>query len=58
MYSKGQIKPIADWRAVDFPPKMNNLVLFAFLHFMEKKQIWLFVLWENLQRAQTAFGFM
>ena len=30
--TKGQIKPIADWCAVDLPPKpTNEFVLFAFL---------------------------
>ena len=36
--TKGQIKPKADWRAVDSPKKQTNeFVLFAFLLFMANK---------------------
>ena len=48
---KGQIKPEADWGAVDSPKKRTNS--FVFLLWKEKqknKQIRLFVFWENLQR--------
>ena len=38
MYSKGQIKPKADWRAIDSPKKRpNKFVLFDFLLFRAKK---------------------
>ena len=38
MTPKGQIKPKADWHAVDSPKKqMNEFVLFAFLLFTANK---------------------
>ena len=47
-FAKGQIKPKADWRAVDSPKKQRtNLVFFA----ERQKQICSFVFLENLQRA-------
>ena len=47
---KGQIKPKADWRAVDSPKKRTNeFLLFAFLLFTAKET--LLVFWENLRRA-------
>ena len=40
VYTKGQIKPKADWRAVDSPKKRTNeFVLFAFLLFTANKSI-------------------
>ena len=59
-FCKGQIKPKADWCTVDFPKKRTNkFVQFAFLLITaKKKQICKFVLWENLRRARTAFGFI
>ena len=55
---KGQIKPKADWCAVDTPKKqMNEFVLFVFLLFTAKKTN-LFVFRENLRRANSAFGFI
>ena len=59
--TKGEIKPKADWRAVDFSKKRtNNFVLFALLFgfSQQTKQIRLFVFWENLWRANPAFGFI
>ena len=56
---KGQIKPKADWRAVDSPKKrMNEFVLFAFCFSQKAKHIHFFVFCENLLQAQTAFGFI
>ena len=47
--SKGQIKPKADWRAVDSHKKQTNeFVLFTSLLFTA---ICSFVFWENQQRA-------
>ena len=47
---KGQIKPKANWRAVDSPKKRTNeFVLFAFLLLTANKTD-LFVNWENLRR--------
>ena len=48
---KAQIKPKADWRAVDSPKKqMNEFVLFAVNSKKQTKQIRLFVFRENLRR--------
>ena len=49
---KGQIKPEADWGAVDSPKKRTNS--FFFLLWKEKqknKQILSFIFWKNLQHA-------
>ena len=54
---KGRIKPKVDWRAVDSPKKRaNNLFCLLFCFSRQRKQM--FVFWENLWRAQTAFGFI
>ena len=46
---KGQIKPKADWRAVDSPKKRTNeFGFFAVKSKKTKKQIRSFVFWENL----------
>ena len=56
-FTKGQIKPKPDWRAVDSPKKRTNkFVLFAFLLFTVNKTNSCFVFWEHLQSARTAFG--
>ena len=51
--TKGQIKPKADWHAVDSTKKRMNKFLFFFAMKSKKakKQIGLFVFWENLWRA-------
>ena len=57
--AKGQIKPKADWHAVDSPKKlMNKFVLFAFLLFMVNKTNLFVRFLENLRPAQTAFDFI
>ena len=56
---KGQIKPKADWRAIDSPKKrMKEFVLFAFLLFTANKTNSFIRFWENLQCANSAFGFI
>ena len=59
--TKGQIKPKADWGAVDSPKKrMNEFVLFA-VKSKKANKTNLFVCFfgENLRRAnQAAFGFI
>ena len=55
LFHKGQIKPKADWRAVDSPKKRRNeFVLLAFLLFMARK---VHFLGESMAR-QSAFGFI
>ena len=50
--AKGQIKPKADWRAVDSPKKrMNEFELFAVKSKKANKTNHLFGFWENLCRA-------
>ena len=57
--SKGQIKPKADWRAVDSHKKQTNeFVLFAFLLFTANKTNSSVHFLENLRCTQTAFGFI
>jgi hypothetical protein len=47
-----QIKPKADWRAVDSPKKRTIEFVFAALKSKRaKKIVRLFVFWENLQHA-------
>ena len=48
--AKGQIKPKADWCAVD-SPKKEQTSFFAVKSKKAKKQIGSFVFWENLRRA-------
>ena len=58
---KGQIKPKADWPAIDCPKKRTNEFVLSgnkissFKYFwtdkQKNKQICLFVFWENLWRA-------
>ena len=48
--TKGQIKPKADWRAVDSPKKQTNKFVF-FAVKSKKAKIRSFVFWENLRRA-------
>ena len=55
--SKGQIKPKADWCAVDSPKTGMNLFCLLFCFPRQTKQIHLFVFWENLWGVETAFGF-
>ena len=59
MVPKGQIKPKADWRAVDSPKKRTNeFVLFAFLLFTANKtNSFVRFLGESMTR-QSAFGFI
>ena len=58
--TKGQIKPKADWHAIDCPKKLTNKTgLFAFLLFtVNKTNFFVRLFGENLRRAQTAFGFI
>ena len=56
--SKGQIKPKADWRAIDSPKKTNEriwvfsaMTVRKYLKPKEKHQIGSFGFWENLQNA-------
>ena len=56
-FTKGQIKPKADWPAMDSPKNERMNLLFPFLLFTANKTIHLFVFWENLRRG-TAFGFI
>ena len=52
--AKGQIKPKADWGALDSPKKQTyEFVLLAFLLFMANKITYFVLFWENLWRAQT-----
>ena len=47
--SKRQIKPKADWGAVDSHKNRTNEIVLNFM--AKKKQIRLFVFWENLRFA-------
>ena len=49
LFTKGQIKPKADWRAVYPPKKRTNEFLFVCL--WQTKQIHSFGFWEDLRRA-------
>ena len=54
---KGQIKPKADWRAMDSPKKRTNefVEISSFKYFRtvkKKKQIGFFGFWENLWPAK------
>ena len=56
MLFKGQMKPKADWRAINSPQKQTNeFVLFA--PFFHSKQT-IFIFWENLWRTNPVFGFI
>ena len=59
LLSKGQIKPKADWRAVDSPKnRTNEFVLFAFFYFTANKtNSFVHFLGESTAR-QSAFGFI
>ena len=58
-WDKGQIKPKADWHAVDSAKnKGTNLFSLLFCFSQKTKQISSFIFWKNLQLAQTAFGFI
>ena len=48
--------PKADWGTVDSPKKMNKQICFVCFFAFHDKQNKFF--WENLWRAQTAFGFI
>ena len=51
LLSKGQIKPKADWRAVDSPKKQTNKFVFVTLKSKKVKKTSSFVhFWENLRR--------
>ena len=57
--SEGQIKPKADWRAIDSHKKRTDkFVLFAFFTLQQTNQISPFVFWENLQLANLLFSFI
>ena len=56
IFTKGQTKPKADWRAIDSPEKRTNEFFFAVKSKKSKKQkskkqIGSFVFWENLRHA-------
>ena len=58
-YTKGQIKPKADWRAEDFPNKGTNKFIFAMKSKKQKQKQNSFVrfLGESTAR-QSAYGFI
>ena len=60
MYNKGQIKHKPVWAGRRLSQKMNKQNLFCLQWKVKKqrKQIRLFVFWENLQFAKTAFYFI
>ena len=49
--SKGQIKPKADWCAVDSPKKPTKDFFSLFCFSQQKNQIRSFIFWENLRRT-------
>ena len=56
---KDQIKPKADWHAIDSPKNVQiNLFCLLFCFSQQTKQIHSFVFWKNLRRANPAFGFI
>ena len=58
---KGQIKPKADWHTVDSPNKGKNefgLFKLFFAFYGKQNKFIRSLFWENLLRAQTAFGFI
>jgi hypothetical protein len=57
--SKGQIKPKADWRALDSPKKTNKIIwgFFAMKSKKSKKKSFVHFLGESRAR-QSAYGFI
>ena len=63
-FSKGQIKPKADWRAIDSPKKMNERICFfainlKYFRTVKHKKTNSFVRFlEESMARQSAFGFI
>ena len=54
---KGQVKPKADWRAVDSHKKQTNLFCLLFCFSQKTKQIHSFIFWGDSVARQSCFRF-